>query len=204
MYLKYLFLQTEDVLVPDSVDGPPCDSEDIKQDIPVEPKIKESDSFDELTREDIISKDAEITRLQEFSHSSSESSLNTEKEKATTDNKENDTETEKTKNNEQSVTAPTISIPAIVIASQDLPIGDNSLPATQPKRPTPPKIPPQSSENNDTSTTETSIMQDSVSEVKNNKKLPPQIPPQPVAPPRKKRQQKKVWYAVILNCIEID
>ena len=209
--LNTYFLQIEDILVTDAVDGviysntPSYDSKDIKEDIVVEPKIKESDSF-ELTREDIISKDAEITRLQEFSNSSSEGSLNTEKETATTDTRESETETDNTKDiekvNKQSVNAPEISIPTIVIASQELPTGDNPLPSTQPKRPTPPKIPPQPSVNNykigdassTTTTSETPIMQDSVSDVKDNKKSPPQIPPQPVAPPRKKRQQKKVWY----------
>ena len=80
-----------------------------------------------------------------------------------------------------------------------MPTGDNLLPTTQPKRPTPPKVPPQPSVNNDKdndTSTETSVIQDSVSEVKDgNKKSPPKIPPQPVAPPRKKRQQKKVKIA---------
>ena len=173
-----------------------------------EAKIKESDSF-ELTREDIISKDAEITRLQEFSHSSSKSSLNIAKEAAITDDKKDELETLKTKDDHpetcviESIKMPTPSIPTIhVIASHELPAKDDPLPTTQPKRPVPPKIPPLPSGNQDkitssTSTTESPIINEPPLELKDDVK----VHSQPVAPPRKKRQQKKVLYKVYFICI---
>ena len=161
---------------------------DKKEDLPTETVITASDSFDELSREDIISKDAEITRLQEFSHSSSESSLNIEKEGTNTNgNKQEETDSNQSKDinsqesqfkgdepgiietNKTDLPITSSSIPSIVVEDQTT--QDNSKPIqndteksmpVMPKRPAPPKkpAPPSINEDKDNSpkTAETAVI----------------------------------------------
>ncbi|XP_066933160.1 WD repeat-containing protein 44-like [Clytia hemisphaerica] len=171
--------------------------------------ITKTENID-ITQEDMIIKDAEITRLQEFSNSSSSDSLSTVASKDELKNTESVDEVES--QDIKDINEPeklVVELPPTDIPEEDLvtPIPSNpsvnklpeiietppdsstsiNIEKPQPKRPSPPKLPPQPT----LSKPEIRIEdQDEKCETEKDDKSQTVSPNQPVAPPRKRRQKK--------------
>lgn len=180
----------------DCTDGPSdIHKEDKLSDIDL---ITKTDTID-ITREDIISKDAEITRLQQFPSTEKVKPNNEIIDTKTTLEKIELDESESLKNdNTQVIAEPLTTTPSqpTNISAPDPPPSTNI-----PQRPCPPKIPPQPKRQQsnmqgeeDSSDANSCKTDDSLEIHKTSTEVEPALPSQPVAPPRKKRQQKKVKY----------